>query len=252
MTTTSSAHTPSGLPQESPWPISTAARRAFAANAVIAWLGVVLTVILSGVGAYTFQEVEPGLYGEHPDGLAGVVSRLGDTASYFTIWSNVVVAVTMTLLARQPVRATPLLRVLRLDSILMITITAIVYAVLLAPSTEVVGWSRLTDPILHQITPAVTVIVWVVFGPRGWINRRTLLPALIIPIVWVAWILLRGSVIDAYPYDFVNISVYGVGPVAATMAGILAFGLVVMAIYWGVDVALRRWLGQREGATQLS
>lgn len=250
MTTTSSAHTPSGSPQESPWPISGAARRAFAANAAIAWLGVVLTVILSGVGAYTFQEVEPGLYGEHPDGLAGVVSRLGDTASYFTIWSNVVVAVTMTLLARQPLRATPLLRVLRLDSILMITITAIVYAVLLAPSTEVVGWSRLTDPILHQITPAVTVIVWVVFGPRGWINRRTLLPALIVPIVWVAWILLRGSVIDAYPYDFVNISVYGVGPVTATMAGILAFGLVVMAIYWGVDVALRRWLGQRAGATQ--
>ena len=54
------------------------------------------------------------------------------------------------------------------------------------------------------------------------------------------------------PYGFVNVAEYGVGPVAGTLAGILAFGLLVMAIYWGVDAALRRWLGQRAGATQIS
>jgi hypothetical protein len=242
MTTISSAHTPTGpAPQETGWAISHGARVAFTANAVIAWLGVVLTVVISGLGAYTVQPLEPGLYGIHPDGLAGVVSRLADTASYFTIWSNVVVAVTMTLLVRQPLRSTALLRTLRLDSVLMITITAIVYAVLLAPNTEVVGWSRVTDPILHQVTPAVTVLVWLVYGPRGWITRRTVVAALAIPIVWVAWILLRGSVIGAYPYGFVNIGEYGVGPVAGTLAGILGFGLVVTAVYWGIDSALRRW-----------
>lgn len=253
MTTISSAHTPPGpTPQESGSTISPGARTAFIANAAIAWVGVVLTVVLSGLGAYTFHTVEPGLYGIHPEGLAGVVSRLSDTASYFTIWSNVVVAVTMTLLARRPLRTTALLRTLRLDSLLMITITAIVYAVLLAPSTEVVGWSRLTDPILHQVTPAVTVLVWLVHGPRGWISRRTVLAALVVPVAWVAWILLRASVIDAYPYGFVNIAEYGVGPVAATVAGILAFGLVVMSIYWGVDTALCRRLTRRSPAAEIS
>jgi len=232
--------------------ISRGARTAFGVNAAIAWLGVVLTVVLSGLGAYTFQTIEPGLYGIHPEGLAGVVSRLSDTASYFTIWSNVVVAVTMTLLARRPLRTTALLRTLRLDSVLMITITAIVYAVLLAPSTEVVGWSRLTDPILHQVTPAVTVLVWLVYGPRGWISGRTVLAALVIPIAWVAWILLRASVIDAYPYGFVNIAEYGVGPVAATVAGILAFGLVVMSIYWGIDTALCRRHARLSPAAEIS
>lgn len=253
MTTTSSAHSPSGPPpQDSPRPISRAARTAFAANAAIAWLGVVLTVILSGLGAYTEVTVEPGLYGGHPAGVAGALPRLADTASYFTIWSNVVVAVTMTLLARQPLRATPLLRVLRLDSILMITITAIVYAALLAPVTEVVGWSLLTDPILHQVTPIVTVLVWLVFGPRGWITGRTVLAAMVIPIAWIVWVMVRGSITSTYPYGFVNVAEYGVGPVAGTLAGILAFGLLVMAIYWGVDAALRRWLGQRAGAMQIS
>lgn len=232
--------------------ISRGARTAFGVNAAIAWLGVVLTVVLSGLGAYTFQTVEPGLYGIHPEGFAGVVSRLSDTASYFTIWSNVVVAVTMTMLARRPLRSTALLHTLRLDSVLMITITAIVYAVLLAPSTEVVGWSRLTDPILHQVTPLVTVLVWLVYGPRGWITRRTVLAALIIPVLWVVWIMVRGIVIGAYPYGFVNIAEYGVGPVAGTVAGILAFGLVVMAIYWGIDTALCRRLTRRSAAAEIS
>lgn len=213
---------------------------AFALNAGIAWLGVVLTAVLSGIGAYEDLPPAAGLYGAHPDGLAGVVSRLSDTASYFTIWSNVVVAVAMTLLARQPLRATALVRTLRLDSVLMITITAIVYAVLLAPTAVVVGWSRLTDPILHQVTPAVTVLVWLVFGPRGWISWRTVLAALLLPLAWIGWMLVRGAVVGAYPYDFANVAELGLAPVAGTLAGILGFGLVVSSAYWVLDLGLRR------------
>ena len=219
---------------------SRGARRAFAVNAGLAWLGVVLTVVLSGLGAYEETTPAPGLYGAHPDGLAGAVSRLADTASYFTIWSNVVVAVVMTLLARRPVRATAVLRTLRLDSLLMITITAIVYAVLLAPTAVVVGWSRLTDPILHQVTPAVTVLVWLVFGPRGWVSWRTVLAALLVPLAWVAWMLVRGAVVGAYPYDFANVTTLGYASVLGTLAGILVFGLVVASVFWGLDLVLRR------------
>ena len=88
----------------------------------------------------------------------------------------------------------------------MITITAIVYAVLLAPVTEVVGWSLLTDPILHQVTPIVTVLVWLVFGPRGWITGRTVLAAMVIPIAWIVWVMVRGSITSTYPYGFVTVS----------------------------------------------
>ena len=223
------------------------ARRAFAGNAAIAWLGVVLTLVLSGLGAYEETTPPSGLYGAHPDGLAGVVSRLADTASYFTIWSNVVVAVVLTLLARRQVRATAVLRTLRLDSLLMITITAIVYAVLLAPTAVVVGWSRLTDPILHQVTPAVTVLVWLLFGPRGWISWRTVLAALLVPLAWVVWMLGRGAVVGAYPYDFADVTTLGYASVLGTLAGILVFGLVVASVFWVLDLVLRRIGGGRAG-----
>lgn len=220
------------------------ARRAYALNASIAWLGVVVTLVLSGLGWYREVPVEAGLYGDTPDGFAGVLSRLTDTLSYFTIWSNVVVAISATLLLQRPLRDTTTRRVLRLDALLMITITAIVYQVLIAPSVDVEGWSLLTDPILHIVTPLLTVVVWVVWGPRGWTSARLVPLALIVPLAWIAWMLLRGTVVDAYPYGFANVTELGYVSVSLTLVVILVFGLLVAATYWGVDVLLRRRAGQ--------
>lgn len=216
------------------------ARTAYGLNAGLAWLGVGLTLVISAFGGYEPTPVTGHLYGTHPEGVAGAVSRVSDTLSYFTIWSNVVVAIALTLLSRRPSRDTALRRVLRLDSLLMITITAIVYAVLLAPSAVVVGWSRLTDPILHQVTPAVTVLVWLAFGPRRWISWRVLLASMGIPLMWVAWMLGRGAVVGAYPYDFADVGTRGYPAVAATLAGILVFGIIVAAVFWGIDAAISR------------
>ncbi len=216
------------------------ARRAFAVNAAVAWLGLALTIVLSGLGWYREVPVDPGLYGDTPDGIAGVFSRLTDTLSYFTIWSNVVVALSATLLLQRPLRDTPVRRVLRLDALLMITITAIVYQALIAPSVDVAGWSLLTDPILHIITPLLTVVVWVVWGPRGWISARLVPLALVVPLAWIVWMLVRGVVVDSYPYGFANVTELGYGAVSATLAMILVLGLLVAAAYWGLDLWLRR------------
>ncbi len=223
-----------------PAPSTQRARTAYALNAGLAWLGVVLTVVISALDGYVATIPEPHLYGLHPDGLAGAVSRVSDTVSYFTIWSNVVVAVVMTMLAHRPERDSPRLRVARLDSVLMITITAIVYAVLLAPSIDVEGWSLLTNPLLHIVTPAVTVLVWAIYGPRTWITGRTVVASLAIPVAWVVWMLVRGAVVDSYPYGFTNVATLGFAKVAAVLGVILVFGLVVAAAFWGADRALGR------------
>lgn len=219
---------------------SPTARTAYGVNAAIAWLGIVLTAFFSGLDLYSEPPPEPGLYGNHADGLAGALPRLFDTFSYFTIWSNLVVAISATLLWRRPWRDTTGRRVLRMDALLMITVTAIVYQVLLAPTTEVIGWSNLTDPILHVITPLVTVVVWVIWGPRGWVTGKMIPAALVVPVLWIVWMLIRGAISDVYPYGFVNITEYGVAAVSKTLAMILVFGLIVATIYWGIDVWLRR------------
>lgn len=220
--------------------ISPTARAAYAVNAAVAWLGVALTALFSGLHLYEDVPADPGLFAPHPDGAADALARLGDTFSYFTIWSNIVVAISATLLLRRPAHDTWLQRVLRLDALLMITVTALVYQVVLAPTATVVGWSRLTDPILHILTPALTVVVWLVWGPRGWLTARLLPAALTIPVLWVVFTLLRGAVIDAYPYGFVNVVDLGYAVVLRNVVFVLIFALVLAAIFWGIEVALRR------------
>lgn len=213
------------------------ARTAFAVNAVVAWTGVVLVLVVSGLGWFAEGPSEPGLYGSTTKGAAG---RVVDSLSYFTIWSNIVVALSVTSLALDPARDTLLRRVLRLDGLLMITVTAVVYQLLLAPSMDIVGWSRLTDPIVHVITPVLTLLVWLVVGPRGWITWRLAPLALLIPLAWIVWMLGRGAVIDAYPYGFTNVTELGYGSVLVTLALVLVFALVVTLLLWGLDLALRR------------
>lgn len=219
---------------------SRVARRAYGVNAAVAWLGVGLTVLFSGLGWYRGVPVEPGLYGDTPAGAAGAVARVVDTLSYFTIWSNIAVAVILALLALDPVRDTLARRVLRLSSLLMITVTAIVYQVVLAPEIDVTGWSLLTDPLLHAVTPLVTVVVWAAWGPRGWVTARLVPLALTIPLLWIVWMLARGAVVDAYPYGFVNVVDLGYAEVARNLVLVLLFALALAAAYWRLDVVLRR------------
>jgi hypothetical protein len=215
-------------------------RTAYLLNAVLAGAGVLLTVVLSMLDLYDRSAPEAGLYGDTVPGTAGALARLTDTLSYFTIWSNIVVAVALALLARAPRADGFWRRVLRLDAVVMITITAIVYALLLAPITEVTGWSRLTNPWQHIVVPAVTVLVWLWFGPRGWIDLRVIGGAMLIPLAWIGWMLARGAVIGSYPYGFANVTEFGYVPVFTTLAGILVFAVVMMGAYWALDRLLIR------------
>ncbi|MGB3184700.1 MAG: Pr6Pr family membrane protein [Ornithinimicrobium sp.] len=106
----------------------------------------------------------------------------------------------------------------------------------------------MTDPILHYVTPAATGLVWLVLGPRGWITWRTVLASMILPLIWIAWMLSRGAVVGAYPYGFADVGTRGFGAVAVTLGLIVVFGPIVASIYWLIDRALLRVMPAAEGA----
>jgi hypothetical protein len=125
--------------------------------------------LLNLVDGYEHSAPEGHTYGDNAAGMAGAFGRLADHFSYFTEWSNIVVAVTFTLLALAPAVRTTLRRVLLLDSLIMITVTAIVYAVLLPTGpSPVVGLTNRGS----IGRPALTVLVWLIWGPHGWFSWR--------------------------------------------------------------------------------
>jgi hypothetical protein len=50
--------------------------------------------------------------------------------------------------------------------------------------------------------------------------------------------LLRGAVVDAYPYDFVNVVDLGYAVVLRNVVLVLVLGLVISAILFGVEKLL--------------
>lgn len=215
----------------------TGTRILFGINALVALTGLTVGFILTVLGTYPSLNTDPTMLGNPEQGVLG---RIFDYFTYFTIWSNIVVAVVSIMLFTRPDRDSFAFRVLRLDSILMITVTGIIYNVVLAGSAKLQGLEVVSNLFDHMLTPLVSILVWLIAGPRGWISWRTIGAALILPIIWLVFALVRGAFIGAYPYGFLDVATYGYGAVLTNVAGIVAFAIVLGLILWGIDWVIRR------------
>ena len=215
------------------------ARILYAVTALSAAIGMVLAFAISGFGTEIHRVGKPGLFDDYGQNALG---RLADLASYFTEWSNILVAIVFTLLAIRTADRGRLLQVLLFDALLMIIVTGLVYNAILAPAMAPRhGADLLSTTLAHTVTPLLAVIVWAVFGPRGWLHRRLILPALVLPIIWVVFTLLRGAFIDAYPYGFINVVELGYPMALINVGVILLIGITICFALLGIDRLARRW-----------
>ena len=219
---------------------STRHRWLFGLNALLAWLGLAVALLLNVLDTYPNTNTVPTIFGFNEAGAAGIVGRAMDYISYFTILSNIVVAVVATLLWLNPQRRSGVFRVLRMDSLIMITVTGLIFAIVLAPDASVVGWQYVSNTLLHYITPTLTVLVFLLIGPRGLFRLSTVFLALIIPFIWLAYTLVRGAFIDSYPYGFIDVGAHGYGTVTLNLIGVVVFGIILGLVFLGIDKLLTR------------
>lgn len=187
----------------------------FAVTAVVALTGLVTQVVATATD---------------PDG------RLANLLCFFTIDSNLLVAVTSALVALGVTR-TRLVAVLWLDALVGIIVTGIVYQVALAGLYELHGLSLFSDTMLHKVTPILFVLGWLVAGPRGVLTWRTVWWSLLYPLAWLAFTLPRGELTGFYPYPFVDAAALGYGQVALNCVFI---GLFFTALAVGASLYERR------------
>ena len=224
-----------------------AKRNLFGINALSAWIGLGMSTFIELFGLVETKYSDEGSpvsqfghQGDYVSGLAGSPERLIDLFSYFTIWSQIMVGVVMTLLYLNPARDGKLFRVFRIDSILMITVTGVVYNLLLGPNYPPQGLNQISSPIQHTLTPLLTVLIFLIAGPRGWFSLKNVAKALVVPIIYVFYTLFRGAIIDKYPYDFFDVVSFGYAYVLVFVLGILSASIIVAGIYWGIDKALTK------------
>jgi hypothetical protein len=204
------------------------ARFVFGLTSAIVTFGLVLQLSLaitadSGTGAFEST----------PD-------RIVNFFSYFTVLSNIAVAATTGLLAVRLERRSTLFRTIRLDGLVGIAVTGVVFHLTLAQLQELTGWNAFADGILHTASPILAVLGWLAFGPRGQLSRRIVVLAAIAPVCWLVYALVRGANVqdrdgnDFYPYPFMNVPEHGYPVVLANCAIVaVLFVAICTAALWG-------------------
>jgi hypothetical protein len=168
-------------------------------------------------------------------GGTGLPSRLVRVVSFFTIESNLLVLLCALSLLLDPERDGRVWRVLRLDALMGIAVTGIVYATVLARVHEPKGTEQvLSNAIFHYASPLAAVILWLAFGPRPRITRRVVLAALLWPAAWLIYTLVRGALSHWYPYPFLDAATEGYGKVLLnSLLVLIVLGIVAVVLLWG-------------------
>lgn len=128
--------------------------------------------------------------------------------SFFTIESNVLAVVSL-LIGAFVVAAgrteSQAFTVFRLVAVTYMTVTLIVYNLLLRgielPQGQTVPWS---NEILHVVGPLLIIADWLFAPGRTRLEWNRVWAVVIFPIVWAAYTLIRGPIVDWYPYPFLN------------------------------------------------
>ena len=156
--------------------------------------------------------------------------RLVDFLSYFTIESNAF-AVLVLLASVVVLPRSPIVDFLRGASTLFMATVFVVFSLLLAdldPSVlTAVPWD---NTVLHYLVPIGVVADWLLDPPARAISFRRAAWWLGVPVVFVAYSLVRGAITGWYPYPFLNPAKQGgYAGVAVVCAGITVF---VLATAW--------------------
>jgi cytochrome bd-type quinol oxidase subunit 2 len=213
-------------------------KSAFLTNAILAWIGFIGQIIISFFNLVKEPQKGPTLFGGHNEGILGGIFRVIDTLSYFTIWSVFLVALTMTLIYKNPNSQNTKLHTLRLTSLMMISITAIFYILLLSQDDDPQSWNIYTNFLNHYLTPAITILVFILFGPRKWFKFKTVFLALIIPTVFIFYTFIRGAIINKYPYPFLDVVSEGYPATLNQVATILIAGFIFLLVFYLFDKLL--------------
>ncbi len=152
----------------------------------------------------------------------------GNFFSYFTIQSNIIVAVVFAVAAVIQLRGSgePLwLDRMRGAATVYISITGVVYSMLLSglDVNTPLPWANV---VLHYFVPVITVVDWLLDLPEHRIEFRSALMWLAYPLVYLVYSLIRGPIVDWYPYPFLDPRHDGYGHVAI-MSVFVAIGAAV-------------------------
>jgi len=187
------------------------ARLAAALVAIVCWAGLAVQFLAT--------------YAQQHD----VLASLWVIARFFTILTNLILAVIMTRVASGGRISANVLGGITLAILLV----GIVYFFLLRGLHPLSGLALLADFLLHKVSPVVMALWWLLFAPRARLRWSAPIWWSVYPVSYLLYALARGQSDHKYPYPFLDVGKIGWTQTALNVGGIaLGFILAGFALVW--------------------
>jgi hypothetical protein len=199
-------------------------RRLITGLAVLGWAGLTIQLYL-----IFFARLSIG---------ASLLGGLVSFFSYFTILTNTLVATVLTcaVTERESAARRWFLQPWVSSGIAVsIAVVGLAYSILLRHLWHPEGWQFVADELLHDVMPLLFLGYWWCCVPKGTLRLGHLPLWLIYPLVYFIYALLRGHLLGAYAYPFIDVAVLGYPQVLANAGGILVGFVLVGLLIIGLD-----------------
>ena len=125
--------------------------------------------------------------------------------SYFTILTNILVAICTTTIAMNRNNFFSRYKTLAATAV-YITIVSLIYNVILRSLWKFSGTQWYLNELEHVVVPVLFLLFWLVMVPKNTLQFKNALPWTIYPLVYLITVMLRGNASGFYPYPFIDAS----------------------------------------------
>lgn len=170
--------------------------------------------------------------------LGGLISFL----SFFTVLTNTLVVVVLSywLVKRESAAKRVFLApVISSGIAVSIVVVSLAYNLLLRHLWTPEGFQFIADELLHDVMPVLFLIFWWRCVPKGSLRVKHIAGWVLYPLVYFAYVLLRGHLLGQYQYPFIDVGSLGYPQVLVNAGGILLGFIVIALAVVGLDNRLK-------------
>ena len=192
-------------------------RLTFFAGALFAW---------AGIGIQLFDTIQTT--------KLPVADTLINFFSYFTILTNLLVALyfTAALLTPDTAITSFLRRYTSTTAIAVyILVVGIIYNVSLRSIWTFTGWGKISNELLHTVTPIYFLIFWFLLTAKEKLPLRAAIYWMFYPLLYLGYTFIRGSIVHRYPYPFIDVTKLGYAKVMTNCFGVAVVFFLLFIIF---------------------
>ena len=150
---------------------------------------------------------------------------------YYTIQSNLIVAIYFSALLSNKYRNSLLFKKILGGVTVYVTITFIIFAVMLQKDFHPQGINFVTNIFLHYLVPILTMFFLIYYRKEYSFNYRDTVLWMIYPLIYILFMVIYGSITGDYLYPFFDVAVVGISGLIIAIIGLIIFFIIMSFLY---------------------